>query len=295
MRILIGPSTFGASDPAPLQKLSDAGFQVIDNPFKRRLTRDELQKLLTSDVIGLVAGLETLDRDVLTKSRLKAISRCGSGMSNVDVEAARELGISVYSTPIAPVTAVAELVIGGVLCLLRKIPNMDRALHAEKWEKQTGGQLSGKTVAVIGFGRIGQKVGQLLKAFDAKVIAVDPANSGFMGLDEALQAADIVTLHASGEKCLIGKREVRLMKPGSYLVNAARGGLVDEQALADALRDGHLAGAYLDTFGSEPYRGVLCKFDQALLTPHVGSYTAECRRQMEMEAVENLLSGLNRR
>ena len=297
-KILIGPSTFAAVDPTPLETLNDSGLEVIDNPFKRRLTRPELLDLLTPDVVGLIAGLEPLDRDVMAGSSLKVISRCGSGMSNVDLTAASDLGIVVRSTPTAPVTAVAELVVGAILNLLRSVPSMDRSLHRREWNKRIGQQLSGKTVAVVGFGRIGRKVSQFLKAFDAKIVAVDPVYSDppegvtLLNLDGALKLADIVTLHCSGEDHLIGNSELQQMKPGSYLVNAARGGLVDEEALIHALDQRHLAGAYLDTFGSEPYQGPLCEYDQVLLTPHIGSYTVECRRQMETEAVRNLLSEL---
>ena len=300
-RILIGPSSFGAVDPTPLKKLKGSGLQVIDNPFKRRLTRDELLELLAPDVVGLIAGLEPLDRDVLAGSRLRVISRCGSGLSNVDLAAAAELGITVRSTPTAPVTAVAELVVGALLILLRALPAMDRALHDRSWDKRIGEQLSGKTVAVVGFGRIGRRVSRLLKAFDADVIVVDPAfvdaPEGFplLDLDRALELADVVTLHCSGEQCLIGDAQFRKVKRGSYVVNAARGGLVDEEALIRALDEGRVAGAYLDTFGTEPYQGRLCEYDQVLLTPHIGSYTVQCRRKMEAEAVDNLLSELRSR
>ena len=297
-KILIGPSTFAAVDPTPLEALNDSGLEVIDNPFKRRLTRAELLDLLTPDVVGLIAGLEPLDRQVMSNSSLKVISRCGSGMSNVDLTAASDLGIAVRSTPTAPVTAVAELVVGAILNLLRSVPSMDRSLHRREWNKRIGQQLSGKTVAVVGFGRIGRRVSQLLKAFDTKIIAVDPVRSdppdgvNFLNLAEALELADIVTLHCSGEDHLIGDSELQRMQPGSYLVNAARGGLVDEDALVQALDRDHIAGAYLDTFGTEPYQGPLCEYDQVLLTPHIGSYTVECRLQMETEAVDNLLAEL---
>src|SRR5207253_7609780 len=130
-----------------------------------------------------------------------------SGMSNVDVSAAAELGIAVYSTPDAPVAAVAELVLGGILSLLRGIPAMNQGLHSRKWEKRIGQQLAGKTVAVVGFGRIGRKVAKLLEAFDARVIPVDPLNAEFMSLEKAFSSADVITLHASGEQCVIGPRE----------------------------------------------------------------------------------------
>ena len=159
IKILLGPSTFSETDKAPLLKLLEMGFDIIENPFKRKLTKEELLKLLPG-VIGIIAGLEPLDREVLEKSELKVISRCGSGLSNVDLDAAKELGIIVTNTPLAPVSAVAELTVGCLLILLRHIPQMDRALHHKKWSKMTGRQLSGMKVAVIGFGNIGQRVGQ---------------------------------------------------------------------------------------------------------------------------------------
>jgi D-3-phosphoglycerate dehydrogenase len=156
-KILIGPSSFAALNYTPKQKLIDAGLQVIDNPFKRKLTKEELIKLLPG-VIGVIAGLEPLDREVMEKSDLKVISRCGSGMSNVDEEAAQDLGVKVYSTPEAPVKAVAELTIGAMLSLLRSIPHMNDDLHAGGWSKKIGTQLHGKIVAIIGYGRIGSYV-----------------------------------------------------------------------------------------------------------------------------------------
>lgn len=299
IKILLGPSTFSEVDKAPLLKLLDMGFDVIENPFKRKLTKEELLKLLPG-VIGIIAGLEPLDREVLEKSELKVISRCGSGLSNVDLDAAKELGVIVKNTPFAPVSAVAELTVGCLLSLLRHVPQMDRALHHKKWSKMIGRQLNGMNVAVIGFGNIGQRVGQLLNAFGANVYVVDPAYSGKIGgfpvvdLDEALRIADVITLHCSGERCLLGEHKFNLMKDGVYILNAARGGLIDEDALKRALDSKRVAGAWLDTFQSEPYSGALREYEQVILTPHIGSYTLECRRNMEMETVDNLIEALRK-
>ena len=296
-KVLIGPSSFADADRAPLDRLISSGFQVIANPVKRKLDKSELRALLGEGPVGLIAGLEPLDRDVLTGSTLKVISRCGSGMTNVDLVAARELGIKVFNTPSAPANAVAEMTLGCLLGLLRHVTAANTSMHARAWEKRLGAELRGKTVAVVGYGRIGQQVGRLLLAFGAEVVAVDPvrpetAEARWLPLDDALRVADVVTIHASGEECLLGAREFGLMKPGACLLNAARGGLIDEQALLEALDGGRIARAWLDTFREEPYRGPLCDYPQVMMTPHLGSYTAECRRSMEMEAVENLLRGL---
>jgi D-3-phosphoglycerate dehydrogenase len=294
IKILLGPSTFSAIDKSPLTRLLEAGFEIIENPYKRKLTKKELMDLLPG-VKGIIAGLEPLDREVLEMSELKVISRCGSGLSNIDLDVAKELGIIVRSTPLGPTTAVAELTIGCLIVLLRHVIQMNNALHRHEWSKLTGRQLKGMEVAVIGFGNIGQTVGKLLLSFDAKVYAVDPRFSGIINgvpiikLDEALSRADVITIHSSGEKCLLGEREFSLMKKGVFLLNGARGELVDEYALKQALDNGWVSGAWLDTFKEEPYSGILCGHERVVLTPHIGSYTLECRRDMEMEAVENLI------
>jgi len=297
-KILIGPSSFAAMDHAPMNRLIESGCTVIDNPYKRKLTKNELIELLSDGVTGLIAGLEPLDRDVLEKSSIKVISRCGSGMSNVDLEAASELGIKVYSTPDAPVNAVAELTLGAMLSLLRMIPQMNSDLHEGKWTKKVGLQLTDKTVAIIGFGRIGRRLARMLVPFKVTVLAVDPNLQGVVDnihvvpLEEALPQADIITIHSVGKQCLIHNDQFALMRPGTFLLNAARGGMVDESALISAIEKGTIIGAWIDTFEEEPYTGPLTNYPQVILTPHVGSYTLECRRQMETEAAENLIAGL---
>ena len=296
-RILIGPSSFGVVDAAPLERLTAAGFAVQPNPFGRKLTEQELTALLPG-VVGLVAGLEPLNASVLKQSDLRAISRSGVGMSNVDLDAAKRLGIVVRNTPDAPTAAVAELTLGAMLALLRQIVPMSADLHAGRWTRSPGAQLEGRTVAVVGFGRIGRRVSALLLAFGAKVIAIDPHVHAveppieLLSLGEALRRADIVTVHASGEDAVLRQAELLLLKPGALVLNGGRGGLVEEKALCAALESGRVAGAWIDTFHDEPYSGPLTRYSQVLLTPHVGSFTVECRRRMEMEAVENLLNAL---
>lgn len=301
-KILIGPSSFAELDKTSLVRLTSAGFEVVDNPYKRKLTKPELLQLLTKDVVGLLAGLEILDREVMGQSNLEVISRVGIGMSNVDLVAAKELGIEVRATPFGPTEAVAEMTLGVMLCLIRMVPHMDYALHKGQWLKKIGLQLEGKTVVIVGFGRIGRRVAELLAPFRVRIIVVDPflekdAVLPFekLSLDEALPLADIITLHSSGEECILDETEFALAKPGVYLLNAARGGLVSEVALLKALDCGRVAGAWFDTFREEPYSGPLCKYPNVILTPHVGSYTQECRKQMENEAVDNLLDALGRR
>jgi len=281
-----------------LQKLINAGFEVIDNPYKRKLTKEELLALIPG-VEGLISGLETLDREVLEKSCLKVVSRCGSGLSNVDLAAAKKLGILVKNTPLAPVNAVAELTVGCLIILLRQVMQMNTSLHRKEWKKIVGRQLSDMTVAIVGFGNIGRRVARFLLAFGAKIIAVDPVFSGIIdnveivSLEKALKQADIISIHTNGESCLLGEKEFSLMKHEVFILNVARGGLIDEQMLKKALDCKLVSGAWLDTFSVEPYTGIFCDYPQVLLTPHVGSYTLECRKNMEMEAVNNLIAGFD--
>ena len=294
---MLGPSSFGSRDRAPIELLEQNGFTVIPNPYGRKLTKAELVEHLDG-VDALLAGLETVDREVLEASGLQAVSRCGSGISNVDVGACEELGVAFRYTPYGPTLAVAEMTLCMMLALLRQVVPMASGLACGKWDKRVGLQLTGKTVVIVGFGRIGRRTASLLAPFAVEIIAVDPAAAPevdefrVMRLEDALPLADIVVLHMSGEEQVLGAEEFRLMKPGAFLLNAARGLNIDEAALQAALDEKRLAGAWLDSFCREPYDGPLCGYDNVLLTPHVGSYTAEGRFEMEMEAARNLIEAM---
>jgi len=273
--------------------------------IQNQLQNNEVLELC-KDSCGIIAGTEKLDADTLeylarsadARNSLKVISRCGTGLDNVDLDAAKLLGINVFNTPDAPTLAVAELTVGLMLDLMRKVSQMDRAIRHGQWGKKMGNLLKGKTVGIIGFGRIGRKVAALLQAFECSLryYDINEQESGASvqrtGLMNLLETSDIVSVHVSSKKRIIGQHELRIMKKGSWLVNASRGGVVDEHALHEALSSGHLAGAALDVFESEPYTGPLTTLEQVILTPHIGSYAKESRIAMEQEAVENLLKGL---
>jgi D-3-phosphoglycerate dehydrogenase len=300
--VAIGPSSFAEADPLPLHRLARTGVEIRSNHFKRRLTEDETIELLQG-VHGLVAGLESLNRRVLTASRdtLRAVARVGIGMENVDQAAARELGILVSNTPDGPTDAVAEMTLAALLSIGRRLGPASADLHKRQWTKHMGVGLAGTAVLLVGFGRIGRRVAQLLQTFQAEILFTDPdvpaVPAGFdfcrrVALAEGLAAADVISLHASGAHVLLGEKEFSAMKPGVVLLNAARGGLIDESALVGGLRAGLVSTAWLDVFPEEPYTGALCDFPQVLLTPHMATYTRQCRRRMELEAVDNLLRDL---
>lgn len=295
LKILLGPSQMG--QPA-IDKLESKGFDVIANPYQRKLTKDEL-KILLVGVDGIIAGLEPLDREIIENSSLKVISRCGSGIMNVDTEAAKDAGVHFYYTPLGPTASVAEMTLCNILTLLRNIPEVNNKMHERKWEKNTGNLLSGKNVLIIGFGKIGRAVADLLKPFKVKIVVVDPyfVESDYTGsvtissLDEALPIADIVLIHTSSTDTILNEEKFKLIKSGAFILNAARGTSIDEMALINVLKRKKISGAWLDVFSEEPYFGPLCDCNNVILTPHISSYTVEGRLNMENEAVENLIEG----
>lgn len=299
-KILITTSSFDLETPE-IKALEAAGYEVVLNPHKRHLTEGEVAELLTPDIIGMIAGVEPLTLKVIEgASGLKVISRCGTGLDSVDLEAAAARGVKVCNTPDAPAKAVAELTVGLIFSLMRMIPLQDRAIRNGEWERPMGRLLSEQTLGLVGFGRIGKLVASHLKTLGCEIIFFDPyaKDDGLaqsVSFEELLKRADIVSLHmpATDEtRDMVDADFLSKIKPGSYLVNTARGELVDEAALASALETGHLAGAALDVYKDEPYKGALANFSNVILTAHTGSYAKETRAQQEAEAARNLLAAL---
>ena len=281
-----------------------ADCEIVVNTKGRRLDREGVLELLAGHVDGVIAGLEPYDAEVLSAAKgLRAISRVGTGTDNVDLEAAERLGIQVLRTPDAPTVAVAELTIAIILSGLRYLNENHQRVMDGTWTGRTGALLAGKSVGLIGAGRISRAVAERLAAFSARVQATDPVvnpssvNYPLVELDHLLATSDIVSLHlpAQADGPLLDARRLSLMRRGAMLVNTARGGLVDEAAVAHRLQSGDLSFAGLDTFESEPYEGPLQKCPNVLLTPHIGSNTTETRRAMEREAAENLAIALGRK
>jgi D-3-phosphoglycerate dehydrogenase len=301
-RILITTSSFDLDNNEPIACLRQAGCEIVLNPHGRRLSAAEASALLADGYIGMIAGVEPLTRAVIEAApSLKIISRCGIGLDSVDLEAAAARGITVCNTPGAPVSAVAELTIGLMLNLLRRVSQADRTLRNGEWKQLMGNLLAYQTVGIVGFGRIGRRVAELAHAFGSKILVHDaapaniPAYCQAVGFEDLLAQSDVVTLHLpflSELHHFFGRPQFERMKRGAFFLNVARGGLVDEAALLDTLQADYLAGAALDTFEQEPYNGPLRALPQVLLTAHMGSYAKESRIQMEHEAAHNLLLGL---
>jgi len=302
--IFVSLSTFAAIDREPLEMLEASGYPLKIHGSGERITPDELLRDGLEATVVL-AGVETFDDETLAGlPKLRCISRCGVGVDSIDLEAARARGVVVANTPDIPTQAVAELALSMFLSLSRNLRPQANSMGGRRWERLTAHLLSGRTVGLIGLGRIGRRVAELSRAFGARVVAYDPycdasvADSLGVSLVEKsdlLAESDVVSIHASksgDNEVLIGAPELTAMKPGATLVNLARGHMVDEAALAEALERGHLAGAGLDVFAEEPYSGPLCDFEQVILTPHSATNTVETRSAMERQCVENALAFL---
>jgi len=223
------------------------------------------------------------------------------GLDNIDVEYAREKGIEVRNTPRASTDSVAELTLAHMLALARSLPQATQSLREGRWEKKAfrGIELSGKTLGVIGIGRIGQAVARRALCLGMRVVAYDKfvkesplPEVRMVPLEELLREADFVTLHIPPDPAgpVIGKEEIAKMKPGAYLINCARGGVVDEAALLEALNSGKLAGAGLDVYQEEPPKNMeLLRHPKVSLTPHIGAQTKEAQGRVGDEVVDILL------
>lgn len=305
-KVLTSPSSMGQCGSEPFDLLRENGYEVINNPYGRKLTEDEVIEL-AKDCVGIVAGVEPLTPKVMDALPcLKCISRVGVGMDNVDLEYAKQKGIIVVNTPDGPTRGVAELTLAMTLSLLRRIPQADAALHQRMWKKQIGNLFLGKTVGVIGLGRIGKMVSEIFRALGNPVIGYDPfANRDWAkekgvkikSFEEVLEEAEILTLHIPGNKDkspVLTLAELNKMKDGAFLINIARGGVVDENALFTALKSGKLAGAAIDVYTKEPYDGPLCDLNNIIMTPHLGSYAKEGKLQMEIDAVKNFINAVEK-
>ncbi|MGB8199351.1 MAG: phosphoglycerate dehydrogenase, partial [Pseudonocardiaceae bacterium] len=270
--------------------------------------REALFAALAGAEALLVRSATRVDAEVLGHApRLKVVARAGVGLDNVDVAAATERGVMVVNAPTSNIVSAAEHALGLLLAVARRIPAADASLRRGRWERSSFGgvELAGKTVGVVGLGKIGQLVAQRLAAFGTTLIAYDPyvspARAAQLGielveLDELLSRADAISIHlpkTAETLGLIGAEQLAKTKPGVLIVNAARGGLVDEQALADAVRRGQVGGAGIDVFATEPCTASpLFELPQVVLTPHLGASTTEAQDRAGTDVAHSVLRAL---
>jgi D-3-phosphoglycerate dehydrogenase / 2-oxoglutarate reductase len=271
--------------------------------------RDTLIEALGDAVAVVVRSGTQVDEEMIAAApKLEVIGRAGVGLDNIDVEAAAARGITVVNAPDASTISAAEHTMALLLAQARRIPEADASLRAGRWDRKAleGVELSGKTLGLIGLGRIGSQVAELAKAFGMRVLAYDPLISpdraaalgvALTSFDDVLSEADFLSIHAPrtvDTEQLIDAAALARMKPSARIVNVARGGIVDEAALAEAVGDGTIAGAAIDVFAIEPTtESPLFDHPQIVVTPHLGASTAEAQVRAGTSTVEAVLAALD--
>ncbi len=304
-KILVTPRSLTSSWHPAFDRLKNAGFEVVFCTAGRQPAAEELKSLLPG-CVGYLAGVEPVTADVIEAADvLKVISRNGTGIDNVDLEAAQRRGICVCRAEGSNARGVAELTIGLMLALTRSIPYSDRAVKVGEWQRRKGIELQDKTLGLIGCGRIGKLVAEMAVGLGMKIIAFDVfADAAFQPsprfhfgtMNDVYAQSDIISLHCPplpNGRPLIDAKEISRMKRGVYLINAARYDLLDTTAVAAALDSGQIAGLALDVFDHEPpINNPLAGKDRVIATPHVGGLTEESVDRAVLTAVDNLLAHL---
>ena len=295
-------------DDVGVNMLKEAGYEV---DVKTEISATDLVKEVVAYDALVVRSRTKVTREVLQagKPRLKIVARSGVGLDNVDTEAAKALGIQVVNSAEAPSNAVAELVLGYMLSLSRNIAKGDASMKRGEWAKNklTGFELSGKTIGLVGFGRIGYLVGKKTKALGMRVFCYDVMIDKMMNFvnesgaesvpfERLLVDSDFITIHVPllpQTKHMFDEATITKMKKGSYIINAARGGIIDEKALVNALKTGHLAGAALDVYEEEPTKNIeLVKMENVVCTPHIGAESKEAQLGNSTIIAEKLIRAL---
>ena len=285
-------------DKGAVQILKDLGHEVTEQFFEPEELKEQVKNFNLMIVRSATKVRKEIIDEALKTGNLKMIIRGGVGLDNIDVSYAESQGIKVQNTPKASSSAVAELALGHMFSLARFIGIANVTMREGKWNKKQykGIELSGKTLGVVGFGRIGRQLAKKAKALEMKIIyndilgpAKDCPEYSFVSLDQLLADSDFISLHVPGSKDkspLIGRSEFSKMKDGAYLINCARGSVVDEVALLEALKSGKLAGTGIDVFSEEPTKNLeLINHERASVTPHIGASTKEAQKKIGVEIV----------
>jgi D-3-phosphoglycerate dehydrogenase len=289
---------------APLR--NDGRFSIVE---KSGLKGDELARAMENVDAVIVRSATRITREVLQQAkRLQVIGRAGVGVDNIDVAAATERGVAVLNAPSGNTISAAELTCALILACVRRIPQADRSMKNGEWDRKsfTGTELYGKTLGLVGAGRIGGEVSRRARAFGMRVVAYDPyltperaqaLDIELLPLDDVIERADVISMHVpltEHTAGLIDAARIARMKKGAIVVNAARGGVIDENALAEALRSGHLGGVALDVYADEPLPAdsPLRALPTAVLTPHLGASTEEAQQNVALEITEAVRAAL---
>ncbi|WP_301107531.1 phosphoglycerate dehydrogenase [Sporosarcina sp.] len=304
--VIVTARSFGKGNDAPIKLLENNKCNVKKITTDSPLTSNELIKYI-ENADAVIAGLDDFNAEVIDAGKkLKVISRYGVGYDKVDIEVATKKGIAVTVTPGANENSVADLAIGSMLSCARYIPQMDQRIKSQQEGRTLGFELWGKTCGIIGTGRIGKGVIKRLSGFNMRILCYDKYPNEeliieygvtYCELEELLTESDFVSIHCpltAETSNLIGEKQLKMMKCSAVIVNTARGGIIDEDALYHALKEGKVASAALDATLQEPsFDSPLLTLQNCLITPHIGGYTMDAVLNMGMLAAQNVISILD--
>jgi phosphoglycerate dehydrogenase-like enzyme len=292
--VAITPRSFRETPGAHHEALEDHGLKARFPELDRLLGADEMMDLV-SGCPGLIVGLDPVTAAVVDAGPLRAVVKYGTGLDNIDTQLLERLRVPLATTGSANSRSVAELTIALLFALARNIVEHDRLIRSGDWTRHNGSELAGKRLGIVGFGKIGQEVARIALGLGMEVVAHDPyarvEGVESAPLDALISTSDAVSLHlplTEETRSTIGPREIGLFRPGAFLVNTARGGLVDEEALSDALDHGLLGGAAFDAFAEEPPTSSLPERTNFISSPHAGAATPEAIIRSGVMAVEKI-------
>lgn len=303
-KVLITPRSFVQSGQKALQLLKEAGYELILNESGKTFSEDEMIEQC-SEVDAVIVGIDPMTQNVITRAtRLKAISKYGAGLDNIDIGTATAKGIRIDKAAGTNATSVAELAVGLFFSLARWIPLISSKNKAGGWERRRGIELKGKTAGIIGMGNIGKEVARMCFGLGMEIMAYDPYINAedqairdysvrLEDLPSIFKNADFISMHlplTDETRNMVNRQTLAMMKPTTFLVNTSRGELVDEQALCFALQTEVIAGAASDVFSKEPpCDDPILGLDNFILTSHIGAFTQEANEKMAMVSAQNLI------
>ncbi len=303
-KILSLSKAFGRLYPELKEKLEENGAEVEMYPMEQDISEDELAAKIHG-YHGLTVGMELVTEKVLSQAaHLKIVAKHGVGVDNIDLESATKKGIYVTNAPGSNDDAVADYTFGLMLAVCRQIPLADRSTRQGQWPRLFGHELWKKKLGIVGLGSIGKKVAQRARGFSMELLGYDEFKDEefaektglkYVSLEELLKESDFVTLHlpyTEKTRYLLEAKELSMMKPSAYLINAARGMIVEEEALARAVSEQQIAGAAVDVFAEEPVAPghPFFELDNIVVTPHIGAYSHEAVKAMGTAVMENILA-----
>ena len=292
-KVFIATSSFSELTKSVNKIAKKKNFLFEKNPLKKKLTSDQLVKY-AKNCNYIIAGTEIYNQKTLDKlKKLKYIFRLGSGIDNLDIDYLKKKKIKFKKSIVTPEIAVAELIVGYIFSIYRHIVDHNNDLKNKIWKKRMGSILNGKTVGIIGYGKVGKYLYKLLKNFGIKILVNDKKkiNIENTNINKLIKKSDIISLNTNlySKEKLLDKKKLKLCKKSCIIINTSRPEVIDYNYLYLMLKTKKILGAGLDVFMKEPYLGKLTNLDNVILTPHIGSYSKEIRSKMEKEALKNIL------